>query len=100
MSYTALIALKLGGAAYLIYLSGCELWATSNTMPVESDTPNAGLFNNCRQGVLVNLFNPKAILFHLSFLPQFVVHDNGSEQLQLVFHGALVIALAVAIYCQ
>lgn len=60
-------ALKVGGAAYLFYL-GVRMWL---------DEPGAekvvvhkkGLY---REGLLVSLSNPKAILFAAAFLPQFV----------------------------
>ena len=68
-------ALRLAGAAYLAYL-GVKSWCA----PVPEQTPGmlsvtesvvnpAALF---RQGMLVAASNPKAILFAVAFLPQFI----------------------------
>ena len=46
------------------------------------------------QGLLVDLLNRKAALFFIAFLPQFVVSGSGPAWLQLLVHGALVIAAA------
>lgn len=43
-----------------------------------------------RRGVLTNLFNPKAILFFMVFLPQFVAPLNGPVAVQLLVLGAAV----------
>jgi threonine/homoserine/homoserine lactone efflux protein len=68
-------ALRLAGAAYLAYL-GVKSWR-SPVMESTPDTPSLvvpamrpiALF---RQGMLVAASNPKAILFAVAFLPQFI----------------------------
>lgn len=68
-------ALRLGGAAYLAYL-GVKSWcAPVPDQPagvprvLERVVTPAALF---RQGMLVAASNPKAILFAVAFLPQFI----------------------------
>src|SRR5699024_543486 len=41
------------------------------------------LFQVYKQGVLINLFNPKIALFFLAFLPQFI--DGGNTQRAFAF---------------
>lgn len=62
--------LKLAGAAYLIWL-GVQKWrAPVDAVVVKSgDLPTRGLFV---QGLLVNLTNPKAIVFIGALVPQFI----------------------------
>jgi len=87
-------ALRLAGAAYLAYL-GIKSWRA----PVHDQTVNSlkeielvvkpvHLF---RQGLLVAASNPKAILFAVAFLPQFI----NPEQSQLPQFGILLITFAV-----
>jgi homoserine/homoserine lactone efflux protein len=83
-SATAFFLLKLAGAAYLIWL-GIQRWRAAATPPVDPDAasdPSApdhqgwALFT---QGLLVNLTNPKAIVFIAALVPQFI--DPHAPQL-------------------
>jgi homoserine/homoserine lactone efflux protein len=69
-SETAFSAVKFCGAAYLVWL-GLQKWRAP-VVPVDANAPpvrRQGLFF---QGVLVNLTNPKAIIFIAALVPQFV----------------------------
>jgi threonine/homoserine/homoserine lactone efflux protein len=75
----AFAALKLAGAAYLIYLGGQSLWSAYRVRPAypttDSGTPQVRRATALRQGVLSNLTNPKMAVFFPSLLPQFVAAD-------------------------
>ena len=76
-SETAFLVVKFVGAAYLVWL-GIQKWR-AQPLPVDADAPpdhRQGLF---LQGLLVNLTNPKAIIFIGALVPQFV--DPAAEQL-------------------
>ncbi|AMC34277.1 LysE family translocator [Janthinobacterium sp. B9-8] len=75
-SAIAFTALKLSGAAYLIYL-GIKQWRSkaslfSDTQSQASSLSGWRLF--C-QGLTVALTNPKAILFFAALFPQFIKQD-------------------------
>lgn len=78
-------ALKVGGAAYLFYL-GVRMWL-DEPGGEKPAVRNKGLY---REGLLVSLSNPKAILFAAAFLPQFV--DPAREK-------APQFAALVAMFC-
>lgn len=87
-------ALRLAGAAYLAYL-GIKSWrapvhdhAIDAPRPVEPAMTQAALF---RQAMLVAASNPKAILFAVAFLPQFINPQNA----QLPQFGILLSTFAV-----
>ena len=75
----AFAALKLAGAAYLIYLGAQSLWSAFRGRPahstVEHPVARVRATTSLRQGILSNLTNPKMALFFPSLLPQFVAPD-------------------------
>lgn len=75
-SDAAFTALRLAGAAYLVWL-GIEKWRAPVAVPVEGSAARSGGF--FVQGLLVNLGNPKAIVFVAALVPQFI--DPGRELL-------------------
>jgi threonine/homoserine/homoserine lactone efflux protein len=74
-------ALKLAGAAYLVYLGGQSLWAALSRRrhehAVRSSAPLSAR-RALRQGVLSNLGNPKMAVFFASLLPQFAPGGTAS----------------------
>lgn len=70
-SESAFMALKLAGAAYLVWL-GIQKWRAPAVTDGEASLeplPPGGFY---RQGILVNLGNPKAIVFIAALVPQFI----------------------------
>jgi len=71
-SEPAFTALKLAGAAYLIYLGGQALLAAVRRQPPHAAVPRTTSGGReLRQGLLSNLGNPKMAVFFSSLLPQF-----------------------------
>ncbi|MFG1813752.1 LysE family translocator [Kribbella sp. NPDC049174] len=90
-------AITLAGALYLAYL-GVKMLKAPTTEPA-GGVPPAPLARVFRDGVVVNLLNPKAALFFLAFLPQFTSRGAGPDQLRtemlLLGVGALIIGLSL-----
>lgn len=93
-SALAFNVVKLVGAGYLIYL-GIRRMLQPETVGDDVRVPRQPLWRIFRQGILVNVLNPKTALFMFAFLPQFVDPARGSVQLQVVFLGALLATLGV-----
>lgn len=90
-SASAFTVLKTVGAVYLAWLAWQAFTAPVNN---RSQTSTAELRGGAMfgRGVLMNLTNPKVVIFFLAFLPQFVEPDAGAVGLQLAWLGGLFIA--------
>lgn len=97
-SASAFTAIKLTGALYLFYLGVQALrGAGSQFQPVETGARSTGAWGAFRQGVLVDLLNPKTALFFMAFLPQFVRPEAGPVATQLLVLGLVTLAVAIPI---
>jgi threonine/homoserine/homoserine lactone efflux protein len=89
--------LRLGGAAYLLYLAwqaikpGARSAFAVRDLPV--DTPRK-LFT---MGLVTNLANPKIAVMYLSLLPQFIVPGHGSVLVQSLALGSVQIVISLAV---
>lgn len=90
-SALAFNVVKYAGAAYLIYL-GVRTLMTRDEVRTEK-VARASLGRVFRQGIVVQVLNPKTALFFFSFLPQFVVPERGAVPLQILFLGAVLLVL-------
>jgi homoserine/homoserine lactone efflux protein len=81
-SETAFVMCKFFGAAYLVWL-GIQKWRAP-LVPVDAQPPRVRQKSLFLQGVLVNLTNPKAIIFVAALVPQFVDPAKGQLTQYLV----------------
>ena len=92
-------ALRLAGAAYLVYLGGHSLLAAVRRRPAETRRARAAeplrSARALRQGVLSNLGNPKMAVFFASLLPQFAP-SGGASFVVLLALGVLFCSLTFA----
>ncbi|SHJ33669.1 Threonine/homoserine/homoserine lactone efflux protein [Desulfatibacillum alkenivorans DSM 16219] len=93
-SATAFSVVKWAGVAYLLWLGLQAFRSGGEALTANKEVKSGNLWPVFRQGVLVDLFNPKVATFFLAFLPQFVVQGAGPMWLQLFVHGALIIVVA------
>ena len=86
------LALKLVGAAYLIYL-GVGLLRTKATKMVVQVSAKRSLLRLFADGALSNISNPKIAVFYFAFLPQFVRPTAEHPTLSVFVLGLLFAAL-------
>ena len=93
----AYLALKLAGAAYLLYLAWGVLRPGAKAVFELQDLPRDTARRLVGMGFMTNLLNPKIAMLYVSLLPQFVDPDRGSVALQSLTLGAIQIAIALTI---
>ncbi|AEI94744.1 LysE family translocator [Roseobacter litoralis] len=74
------------GVAYLVWLAVNAL----RRQAAPEQTAPSGSGHAFRGGLLINLANPKVILFVLAFVPQFVVPSAGSVLGQFMVFGCVI----------
>ena len=95
-------AIRYAGAVYLVWLAIKILRQPHAAFAASAGQGNS--FAAWRDGVLVNVFNPKIVVFMFALLPPFIRPENGMPLLQLfilgmIFNvGGTLINFAVAIF--
>ena len=90
-SASVFMAVKLVGAAYLVYLGIRMLLDRAAGAGQPTEYTHESAWAIYRAGLLTNILNPKVALFFLAFLPQFVDPSAGSKIVPFLFLGALFI---------
>jgi threonine/homoserine/homoserine lactone efflux protein len=96
-SHTALAAVTLTGAAYLVLLGFRTIRARVSPAPLfrtenRTDKPTAQIV---REGFIVGATNPKGLVIFAAVLPRFVDRGGGGIATQLLALGAICIVIAL-----
>ncbi|NIZ03499.1 LysE family translocator [Thalassospira lucentensis] len=85
------------GVAWLLYMAW-GMWHGTGAMQVTANTTATGIIKILRDGILLNLLNPKLSLFFLAFLPQFVRADTPDTTLDMTLLGVIFMAMTFAVF--
>jgi homoserine/homoserine lactone efflux protein len=90
--------IRYAGAAYLIYLGVRQFLARPQEATEDGSAilVREGAWSMFRRGLLVNLTNPKAIVFFLAFVPQFIRPDQPLIP-QYTVLSATVVAIDIVV---
>lgn len=89
--------LKYAGALYLFFLAWKALREKNPDLSQMQTKPKEGT-SLYRQGILMNVLNPKVGLFFLAFLPQFVNMQAGNIPGQMILLGFLFMLQTILIF--
>lgn len=91
--------LRWGGVAYLLWLAWDAWAAERETAPdAISDNGAGGPWTAFRRGLITNLLNPKAAVFYVAVLPDFIQIGKGSVAVQTLALSTIYVSIATAIH--
>lgn len=97
-SPVAFLTLKICGGLYLVWLGVQALRSRGQVQVTEARGGDDSLVHLFIRGMLANAINPKVVLFFLSFLPQFVIAENGHVAWQTAQLGLVFTVQAAALF--
>jgi len=89
--------LRWGGVAYLLWLAW-DAWSTAGDIAPDRDSTDHERRSAFRRGLITNLLNPKAAVFYIAVLPEFVAPQAASIVAQTLTLSAVYVAIATAIH--
>lgn len=95
-SSTAFDVLRLLGAAYLLWLAWQSLRSPTQQLSAAGNELSGR--HSYLRGILMNVSNPKVVLFFLAFLPQFTDPGRGPVWLQILGLGGVFILATLIVF--
>ncbi len=97
-STIAFTIVKYIGVGYLLYLAFQAFRSSGENLAVHGNSKiKESAWKAFKQGVLIDILNPKVAIFFMAFLPQFLREGHGSTSWQLLYLGVLVVFIAIII---
>ncbi|HBR54955.1 MAG TPA: lysine transporter LysE [Flavobacteriaceae bacterium] len=92
------IAIKIIGAAYLLYLAFKVFRADAAIQISEGNTQKKSPWNYFKTGVIMNLLNPKVMLFFIAFFPAFLWNPDSNTVYQFFVLGGVFMGVSFIIF--
>ena len=89
--------IKVVGALYLLYLA-YAVFKSDATLEFSQNTPKKSYGQLFKQGVLMNLLNPKVMLFFLALFPQFLWQPQADTVLQFYILGITFMVVSFIVF--
>jgi threonine/homoserine/homoserine lactone efflux protein len=90
-------AVKYAGVAYLLFMA----WQVLNergSMAISADTTARSTWRVLRDGIALNLLNPKLSIFFVAFLPQFISADSAGPLVEMMLLSAAFMAVTFVVF--
>jgi threonine/homoserine/homoserine lactone efflux protein len=94
-SHMGFLALKIVGAAYLLWLAVDAIRNGSSLNVGDVMAKRVSPWSSFVMGLTVNLTNPKVVLFFITFLPQFVQASDPHVRAKLLFLGVYFVVINI-----
>lgn len=95
-SVTVFTVIKLAGAGYMVFL-GIRMFRDRHALArmLDASVAPKGMQRMLREGFVVGVSNPKALMLLTAVLPQFVDRSTGHVPLQLLLLGAISLVVGL-----
>jgi threonine/homoserine/homoserine lactone efflux protein len=97
MSAQVFSALKLAGAAYLLYLAW-NMWRDSGTLEIKKKNTETNPAQIIIKAIAINLLNPKLTIFFFAFLPLFVSKGSASPTMEMILLSAIFMGITLIVF--
>lgn len=85
--------IKLLGAGYLLYLA-YKVYQSDSNISLTEKAPKKSYFQLFKTGVIMNLVNPKVMIFFLAFFPGFLWDKDGNTVFQFYVLGIVFMIIS------
>ena len=91
--------LKYFGFIYLIYLA-IQVYFSKNNFYLNTKESNSNFnsFSYIKRGFLMNLLNPKVLIFFIAFFPNFIFSETIPYKFQILCLGLIFILITVLVF--
>lgn len=89
--------IKILGACYLFYLA-YKVFKADTAISVSGNAPAKSYFGLYKIGVIMNLLNPKVMIFFLAFFPGFLWNKEENTILQFYVLGVLFMVISFLVF--
>ena len=90
--------LKVFGAAYMLFLAFKVYKSKQNLSPLTTEVSQKKIIQLFKQGLIMNVLNPKVSIFFLAFFPAFIFSDSISLFKQFYVLGFLFIITSFVVF--
>lgn len=96
-SAVAFQVVKVAGVVFLFWMAW-STWRNGGVLSVDGRREHTPWGKLVRDGILLNLLNPKLSIFFLAFLPQFVPAGSGNATARMAILGVVFMGLTLAVF--
>lgn len=96
-SPTIFYAIKIFGVAYLLFLA-YKVFRSDSKISLTSSVSKKSFQKLFKQGVIMNIFNPKVMIFFLAFFPGFLWDKDGNTVMQFYVLGGVFMLMTLLIF--
>lgn len=89
--------IKIVGALYLLYLA-YKVYRSQGRIEIAASHSKSSLGRLYKQGIIMNLLNPKVMIFFLAFFPAFLWEPEGNTVSQFYILGVVFMLVSFLIF--